>query len=69
MSKPDDVAGLQREVRRLRSLLLRVYPLVEDRAGTERLQAQLEREVMGPAYVRHIRRVLRASGLGGDALS
>jgi hypothetical protein len=38
-----------REVRRLAALFKRVYPLVADQAGTEGLQAQLEREVFGLA--------------------
>lgn len=50
------------EVRRLRALLTDVYPLVEDRPATEHLQARLEREVMGPAYVSRIKRVLAAAG-------
>jgi hypothetical protein len=33
------------EAKRLRALLKAVYPLVDDRPGTEELQAQLEREV------------------------
>ena len=33
------------EAKRLRALLKAVYPLVDDRPGTEELQAKLEREV------------------------
>jgi hypothetical protein len=49
--------ALEREVARLKDLLCRVYPYVDDVVGTEELQAELEREVFSELTRR--RRVLR----------
>lgn len=39
------VTALSMEIQRVRSLLKRVYPLVEDRPGTAELRAEMEQEI------------------------
>ncbi len=45
-----DMVSLVDEVQRLRTLLVRIYPCVEDVKGTEPLQAELERAHESEAF-------------------